>query len=232
MKKQNISHWLIAAGILALGIALSLLILLRPFQTDPAVPVYRVTFYDREGQMLQTEEVKQGSGAVCNPPHLPGHRFLAWDQEVYTVMEDLEVHPLYQPVEEKKNVVYADSVYACGTDRFCLTPYLGGQVDCSRFTMEIAYDSQLLSYDGMERARRGLSVEDDSERGVLTLTFTADAPIKETTILAELYFVCRQDGAYSTNFPITTRAIYTPKDGEEVYTDSIAYEARLYLVNC
>lgn len=246
--RRDPTHYLIAAAILLAGCVISALILFQPFQmkTDTVDPgptdqrtdassdadktvSHSVSFYGYDGQLLTTRTV--ADGAPAQPPEMSasGSIFKGWSEELYSITADLDVYPIGEAVGDRKNVVYADAVYTGAKDRICVTPKISGAVDCCDFTIDIAYDSALLTFDGAEPALEGLRVENHRERGVLTLTYSASSSLTQPTELADLYFMCAQDGAYHTNLPMTTNEILTMENGATVYTDSTAYDTALYL---
>jgi len=255
---QKAAHYLIAAVILAAGILTSLWLLSHPLEdtAEPTTPEssgsgketvtdvsnfpatkepvtqtqqFAVRFLDFEGKLLEEKTVSAGEPAIPPELHHPDYVFKGWSSELYAVTSDMEVRPVGFPAGEEKNTFYADAVYAATGSRFCAVPVLSGAVDCSRFSLEVAYDRTLLTFDGAQPLAEGLTAENDETRGVVTLRFASDAPLDEPTRLAELYFVCGQQGDYRSNFPMAATEIRTIQNGEEVYTDGIAYETALHL---
>lgn len=216
-------QYTVAAIILAVGIAVSLLIWLHPWTVEH----FSVRFYGYDGELLETQKVRAGDAA--RPPALQedGHIFKRWNRDLYVIWEDMDVSPVYEPVGEEKNIVYADAVYAETGDVFVVTPKLSGAVNCSGFTIEIGYDHNLLSFEGAELSLQGLSVE--QQDGILTLRWSSDHVLDQPTELAVLRFRSIMEGPYCTNFPFLTKEIVSLEQGDEVYTDSTAYEAKLYL---
>lgn len=225
MKAMN-KTWVqygIAAAIVLIGCLLSLLILLRPWE----IVHHQVEFYSCDGTLLQTQQVEDGRSAQPPLPVHEGHIFKHWDKDLFSVTEDLQVYPVCEKIPEQKNVVYADVVYGKTEDICSVTPRLSGLVDCSGFTIEMGYDDALLHFEGAESVLDGLTVE--HRDGVVTMTWSSDVAIAEETDLAVLYFKCTKEGSYSTTFPLLTKKIVTLAQDGEVYTDSTAYDGKLYL---
>ena len=244
-KKSNTSsHYLIAGAILLAGCAVSALILYSgglignnaPAETgtsSAAVPPARdcvVTFYDRSGSLLETKTVKQGEPVM--PPVLKeeNFNFKGWSEDLYAVQENLEVSPWGEEVAEKKNTLCADSVYVRGKEPFQVSLRMTGEVDCTDFVITMAYDAELLAFEGLDSSLATLTVEHNAETGELILTNTGGAHLTSPTELGKLTFRCVKDGGYRTNLPKTVSEIYTDHNGSKVYTDSTAYDTNLYIL--
>jgi len=235
--KTKPSHYLVAGLILLVGAGFSLFLLSRP----PAVPAsapdasgqpkteHTVQFYGLEGQKLQVQTVLAGEAVL--PPELlqTELRFRGWDKPLHCVTEDMDVYPVAQPLGEEKNIVCTDAVYADTGQEFCIIPRLAGTVDCNQFSIEIAYDKDLLKFQRDEAVLVGVQVENDKEKGLLTLRWSGEEKLTQPTELARLYFTCRQTGAFETNLPTVTKEIHTLQNGVQVYTDSMAYDGALFL---
>lgn len=222
-QKAKWTQYLLAALIVLIGAAASLLILTKPWKTEH----YKVSFYDLDGQLLTQYKAENGKSLLPPPFEKDGYMFKNWDKDLYAVTEDLEVYPICEKIGDAKNIVYADTVYADTGSEFSVTPKLSGTVDCSGFTIEMGYDAELLHFEGADAVLDGLTVEENN--GTVTMMWSDHAPVTEETDLAVLYFKCKGNGSYSTNLPFLTKEIVTLERGEEVYTDSTAYDATLYL---
>lgn len=240
-------HYLIAGAILLAGCAVSGLILHQggvigaapPAEegnaaaSSTAVSVQKecaVTFYDWEGGLLEKKTVKQGEPIL--PPVLERQNFLfkGWTEELYAVAEDMDVYPRGETLEETKNALCADSVYVSGKEPFQVSLRMMGEVDCTDFVITIAYDADLLTFEGLNSSLATMTVDHDAETGELILTNTGGAHLKSPTELGTLSFRCVKDGGYQTNLPKTVSEIYTDHNGSKVYTDSIAYDTNLYIL--
>ena len=156
--------------------------------------------------------------------------FKGWNKELFSVEQDVEVYPMWESIGTEKNIVYADTVYAATDTEIQITPKLAGTVDCCEFLIEIAYDNQLLHFEGAQQLIDGLRVDNDDQRGVITLTYCADTRLDRALELVHLVFRCESEGGYHTTLPMQTSKILTIKDGTKVYTDSTAHIAHLYLL--
>lgn len=233
-------HYLAALLILLLGGAISAFLLTRPAPAAPdsgevqkqpvkEQPAHTVRFFDRGGQLLRTETVPHGEPVL--PPVLSEPELILkkWDKPLHSVAEDMDVYPVYTAIGEEKNIVCTDAVYADTAQEFCITPRLAGTVDCSAFTIEIAYDSKLLTFMRGEAVLEGVQTECDEEKGVLTLRWSGESVLTQPGELTRLYFTCEETGSYQTNFPTVTKEIHTLQNGAQVYTDSVAYDGALFL---
>ncbi len=65
-------------------------------EDDQEVETYTVTFYDKEGEVLSTQEVNQGLSATApTPPELDRYVFVEWDTNYRNIQGDTEVRPIY-----------------------------------------------------------------------------------------------------------------------------------------
>lgn len=188
-----------------------------------------VKFYGFDRQVVQTETVPYGKPVKVPTLQTDGYVFKGWDQKLFVVTNNMDVYALGEELGDAANIVYSNAVYA-ETDKTIQIPVmLGGTVNCCAFTVQIKYDSQLLTFKNAKQTIRGLKVDNDKENGVITLTYFASSNLQEPTEIAKLQFECTQDGEYSTNFPIATTEIYALQNGKKEYTDSVAYDGALYL---
>ena len=148
-KKQ---YW-IAGMILLVGIFISSVILLAAFlpkskkapaeTTGGTAPVteapkdFTVTFYDEKGTVMQKSSVKGGEAILPPALHAKTRIFKGWNQNLFWVDGDIDVYPLVMEIDTKKNVFYADAVYAKSGGEVQIPVYIGGEVDLGDFTMEI-----------------------------------------------------------------------------------------------
>lgn len=73
----------------------------------PEVPTYTVIFFDKDGNMLSTQEVKEGENAV--PPVAPevaGFHFVGWDSPYTTITNDKDITALYGEDDKTWTVTY------------------------------------------------------------------------------------------------------------------------------
>lgn len=223
LSEKKWPQYLVAVLIVLIGAAVSLLILIRPWE----IKHYKVSFYDLDRQLLAEYKAEAGKSVVPPPFEKTGYMFKGWDKDMYAVTEDIEVYPVCEDISEAKNIVYADTVYADTEYVFSVKPKLSGTVDCSSFTIEMGYDDELLHFEGAGSVLDGLIVEEND--GTVTMTWSDNASITKETDLAVLHFKCKKDGSYSTTLPFLTKEIVTLEQGEKVYTDSTAYDGKLYL---
>lgn len=235
--KTKPGHYLLAGLILLAGAGISLFLLSRPTVDPTSAPdasgqpktEHTVQFYDLEGQKLQAQTVLTGEAVLPPELHQTELRFRGWDKPLHCVTENMDIYPVTQSLGKEKNIVCTDAVYADTGQEFCIIPRLAGTVDCNQFSIEIAYDTELLRFERNEAILTGVQVENDKETGLLTLRWSGEEKLTQPTQLARLYFTCRQSGAFETNFPTVTKEIHTLQNGAQVYTDSVAYDGALFL---
>ena len=246
--KFDVKQYLIAAFILLLGITVSIFILRRPthhaLKAEPEeVPgeeatvdsilqtTYTVNFYNPDG--IRVESIRISGGSPVLPPVITeeGSVFKGWNDALYSVERDMEVHPVLQSFEKAKNVVYADALYADIDEEFVVTVCLAGDVDCCAFSIVGAYDRDLLQLLEIVPLEKAVTTANDEKTGTFTLTRTEADILNYPVSLAELRFIAKREGSYETNLPLQTSEIYTIRDGVQVYTDSTAYDASLFLLD-
>lgn len=241
-------HYLIAGAILLAGCAISGLILRwggvigtpPPVEEEgsaaasssevPETTTCAVTFYDWKSDPLEEKTVAQGAPVL--PPVLEEENvlFKGWSEDLYAVQEDLKVVPRGENVAEVTNALCADSVYVSGKEPFRVVLRMEGQVDCTDFVITMAYDADLLTFEGLENALPTLVAKNDPATGELVLTNTGGQHLRAPTELGKLIFRCTKDGGYQTNLPKTVSEIYTEHNGSKVYTDSTAYDTNVYIL--
>lgn len=68
---------------------------------------YTVTFFDKDGLVLDIQEIKKGASAVePNAPSVKGYTFVGWDQEFDNIISDLKIKSIYEI--NKYKVVFKD----------------------------------------------------------------------------------------------------------------------------
>lgn len=70
------------------------------YSTDQSLATkYTVTFVDKDGNTLKTEEVLEGGSATApNPPTVDGYEFTGWDKNFNSVTENITVKAQYKEV--------------------------------------------------------------------------------------------------------------------------------------
>ena len=77
------------------------------FEYLPEVPTYTVIFFDKDGNILSTQEVKEGENAV--PPVAPevaGFHFVGWDGAYTTITNDKDITAVYGEDSKTWTVTY------------------------------------------------------------------------------------------------------------------------------
>ena len=68
---------------------------------------HTVTFFDKDGLVLDIQEIKKGSSAIePNAPSVKGYTFVGWDQEFDNIISDLKIKSIYEI--NKYKVVFKD----------------------------------------------------------------------------------------------------------------------------
>ena len=77
------------------------------FDYLPDVPTYTVIFFDKEGNILSTQDIKEGENAV--PPAAPevdGFHFVGWDNTYTTITNDKDIYAVYGENDKTWTVTY------------------------------------------------------------------------------------------------------------------------------
>ena len=68
---------------------------------------YKVTFLDKDGNILKTEYLLEGSTLeLINPPNVEGYDFDKWNVDSLIVSSDLIVYPIYKEIEKELPFYY------------------------------------------------------------------------------------------------------------------------------
>ena len=71
-----------------------------PLGEDPNLPKYKVTFKDKDGNVLKVAEVKQGhTAAAPDAPVINGYEFTGWGKELTNITSDTEFVAEYKIIE-------------------------------------------------------------------------------------------------------------------------------------
>lgn len=230
----NKKQYLISACILLTGFIISGCILWwgmvkKKGTEDGIADVCTVNFFDSGGKLIASQSVASGKSVI--PPEMAsdGGIFKGWSAELYSVSADTDAYPVFEEIGDEMNAVYAGAVFADTSKELHTRVMLGGNVCCSAFTIELAYDNSLLSVCACEPALEDITVQNDEQNGVLILQFAADSILSEPTELVWITFQCKKPGSYKTELDLATREIFTLQNGEKIYTDSTAHPSFIYL---
>lgn len=244
----------ISAVILLIGFAVSAWILLYPkadrIQNKPPpdgsgeeqltengdekesenIPSYTVRFCDEEGNTLETKSVKEGESVLPPDYSSDGKVLKRWDHALFSVLSDETVCPVTEDISDNANVFYADAVYVRSGENVDVKVMLDGKVDCCDFVLTVRYDNTLLRTKECRTFSEALSVADEPESGVLTLTYDGSS-LNEKNEIANICFEETADGMYASKLIFATKEIHKRNaDGVTEYTDSVAYETNIFIL--
>lgn len=199
-------------------------------ETTAEAAEYTVTFHDPSGNVMQQSTLK--SGDVVLPPriHSQTQVFKGWNQKLFAVYSSINAYPIMADIAADVNSFYADTVYAYCNGDIDISVYIGGRVDCGDFVMEVYYDAKLMQFEGFSAEADGISATDDADAGCITLRRDGASVLSEPMTLCTLRFTASGEDSYETEILLRPKEIYTVTDGEKVYTDSVAYDATLHLL--
>ncbi len=247
-------EYIIAAIILVLGCAISAFILFIPKKAKPDIKpptdteiseqsegvihipdenlkTFTVNFYDENGNVLESKSVKEGKSALPPDYSKEDYIFKGWNGLLFSIASDIDVYPNIEPLAEDKNIIFADAVYTQNGQPLTVSAKLSGEVNCCDFVIEASYDSELLSFKEIRNAINGLTAEDKKDEGMVILKYSGET-ISEQTLISDMVFDVNMEGMYSSKLVFATKEIHKKNDAGMVeYTDSVAYETNIFILN-
>lgn len=194
------------------------------------IPSYTVRFCDEEGNTLETQSVKEGESVFPPSYSSDGKVLKRWDHALFSVLSDETVCPVTEDIGDNANVFYADAVYVRSGENVNVKVMLDGKVDCCDFVLTVRYDNTLLRTKECRTFSEALSVADEPELGVLTLTYDGSS-LNEKTEIANICFEETADGMYASKLVFAAKEIHKRNaDGVTEYTDSVAYETNIFIL--
>ena len=74
---------------------------------------FNVSFIDRDGNTIKTENVKYGLSATApDAPLIDGYEFIGWDKAFDNVVEDVEIKAIYREIPKMPEPISNESVSA------------------------------------------------------------------------------------------------------------------------
>ena len=192
---------------------------------------YTINFHDENGAIIKTSTVDEGCSILPPKYENDGGIFKGWSQLLFSVASDMEVYPQWEAFDEAKNIVYANASYTDKGNPLEVSVMLAGEVDLCDFVVELEYDSDLLSFSASENEIDGLTIVDNIEEGKIIFTYNGES-ITQQTKLADISFGIKPEGMYSSKLVFATKEIHKKNDAGMVeYTDSVAYETNIFILN-
>lgn len=194
--------------------------------TENASKSYTVSFYSSDGSLIEKKEVKHGKGVL--PPRIDFHGvFRGWDRQINSVTGDLEVHPIFYPINED-NLFFFNSAYVLEGEEFELPINLAGNVNVSSGELILEYDSRVLKYKGNEKS--DIYKVRKKKTGKLLIKFESDGVIKEAAELAKLKFKAKEKDVYATEMVLSSKNIVVVSGDEKTPADNSTINNKIYFM--
>ena len=201
----------------------------------PEVPTYMVIFFDKDGNILSTQEVKEGENAVPPvAPEVPGFHFVGWDSPYTTITNDKDITALYGEDNKTWTVTYLNwDNSPLGTEQVNDGEAAQGVIATRTGYTFVGWSEDISS------VKSDMTVTALFEVSVFTITYTIDG----VEIMGELVSYGEMPSAYQAiedqGKPATEQYVYTFSHWNPAIVPAVAdatYEAvftpslRKYLV--
>lgn len=202
---------------------------------DSANPAqYAVTFYSNDGTVLKIDTVTENTSAT--PPVAPtmtyGTVFKSWDTDFSNVTKDLEVHPVFEEIKEKPNVLAVQSRYSKKDGTVVVPIQLCGNVCVSGLDITIRYDKDLLNLKAVTEDK-GV-VFNDATPGMIKLNYVSTQNTVADVDICNLQFYVN---AIEGEIPITIEinGIYAFEDEDKTdklyIPESTVIDGKVFVVD-
>lgn len=224
--RKPVPFWLQIVLILACGVICSGFVLF--IVSEHNKPTHTVTFAYNDGTVIGVKQVKDGKGVM--PDRFDtDDAFRGWSGAVNLVTSDVEVHPLlYHITDVDENLFYFDSVYVKEGKEFTIDLRLSGKVAISSAELSLEYDPDVMTFQSADCG--GLCTAEESESGVIKVTFHADAPVKEQTDLARFTFKAKKKDVYSSQIDVICKDAMIVSGGRENSVTASTLNNKIYFL--
>lgn len=171
----------------------------------PEVPTYTVIFFDKDGNILSTQEVKEGENAVPPvAPEVPGFHFVGWDSPYTTITNDKDITALYGEDNKTWTVTYLNwDNSPLGTEQVNDGEAAQGVIATRTGYTFVGWSEDISS------VKSNMTVTALFEVSVFTITYTIDG----VEIMGELVSYGEMPSAYQAiedqGKPATEQYVYT-----------------------
>lgn len=176
-----------------------------------------VTFYTEDGFEYSINETEQGKVNMPEvPPEVPGKVFTGWDKEISEIKDDTKTKAQYIDVSGEKNVFAFPTMYAYESEEIVLPLKLLGNVKLCGADLVIGYEAKVLEYIGCDTHDESLTIEADTENGLLYLRYVESSNTNGEVDLANLKFKALSVEETSTLVQIRIKEAVELNDGNEI----------------
>lgn len=223
--KKKVPLWAQVIAILLIGVLTSCAVWL--IGRDQKMERHNVTFAYGDGTVIEKKEVKDGQGVFPPILKLENTVFRGWSSPINYVTQDIEVHPsLYTIVED--NLFYIDAAYVKEGKKLKLPLMLGGQVNVSSGELTVEYDPEVLTLNKAEN--NNVCKANTTASGVLTITFSSEEILTQTTQLTTLEFYAKKKDVYATEIVLSGTKVTVVVNGKEKPADFATINNKVYFL--
>ena len=144
-----------------------------PTDTTEPKPNYTVTFLNDDKSIFKQVTVVSGEAPTSpgTPTMLQGYVFNGWDANLTSITKDMTVLPLREKLSDEKTVIAISDGYGVTSDSVSVPITLCGKVEVCCFEIKITYDKTLLQFVEFSNEDTGITVNCDSENGIIYLNY-------------------------------------------------------------
>ena len=144
-----------------------------PTDTNEPKPNYTVTFLNDDKSIFKQVTVVSGEAPVSPgvPTMLQGYLFDGWDADLSSITKDMTVLPLSEKISNDKTVIALSDGYGVTGNSVSVPITLCGKVNVCCFEIKITYDKSLLQFIEFSNEDSGITVNCDSENGIIYLNY-------------------------------------------------------------
>ena len=250
--KIRLNVWVLSAIILAVGLIISVSVLLYAFclknktalnpddssfteeSSSFEAPVIssekvKVSFYDDNNKILAEKTVDYGS-AVFPPTiknDISGKVFLGWSRNLSYMTKDTQIYAVFDDYSKRQNVISFDTVYIDSSDNLEIKLKIGGIVDIASFNMKVCYDDSVLKFKELTDVAEGLDFK--TAQGEIEFILDRRENLTEDGSLAMFRFDIEDVDFIKTDLVIQLEDGKKLEGGELKYVDCTMVNGTIYI---
>ena len=190
-----------------------------PTDTNEPKPNYTVTFLNDDKSIFKQVTVVSGEAPTSpgTPTMLQGYVFNGWDADLTSITKDMTVLPLREKLSDEKTVITISDGYGVTGDSVPVPIALCGKVDICCFEIKITYDKTLLQFVEFSNEDAGITVNCDSENGIIYLNYISTQNTTGQVDLCDVTFklIGTSNVQTSLNITVDLAVKVTDTDGYE-----------------
>ena len=148
---------------------------------------------------------------------LQGYVFNGWDADLTSIAKDMTVLPLREKLSDEKTVIALSDGYGVTGDSVSVPITLCGKVEVCCFEIKITYDKTLLQFIEFSNEDAGITVNCDSENGIIYLNYISTQNTTGQVDLCDVTFklIGTSNVQTSLNISVDLAVKVTDADGYE-----------------